>query len=90
MTLKPLMTHFEEPGHINTRQTLEFACDRGRELGLNEVVIAPSTGETAYRALEIFKGFKITAVTYHCGFHEPFQKSMKDDVRREKIRGCPG
>jgi len=77
------MTHFEEPGHINTSQTLDFACDRGKELGLNEVVIASSTGETAYRALEAFKGFKITAVTYHCGFYEPFEKTMKEDVRRD-------
>lgn len=78
-----LFSHFEEPGKINTQQTLEFAYDRGKELGLNEVVIASSTGETAYKALEIFKGFKVIAVTYHCGFKEPFRKSMKDDVRRD-------
>jgi uncharacterized protein len=83
MTWKTLMTHFEEPGYVNTKQTLEFASDRGKELGINEVVIASATGETAYRALEIFKGFTITAVTYHCGFYEPFQKTMKADVRRD-------
>ncbi len=83
MNWQSLLTHFEEPGPGNTRQVLEFANDRGRELGINEVVVASSSGETAYRALEVFKGFNITAVTYHCGFHEPFQNSLTDDVRRD-------
>ncbi len=83
MSMGTLFTHFEEPGTVNTQQTLEFACDRGKELGLNEVVIASTTGETAYKAMEIFKGFKITAVTYHCGFREPFQKTMKEDVKKD-------
>ena len=83
MNMEKLFTHFEEPGRNNTQQTLEFAYDRGKELGLNEVVIASSTGESAYKALEIFKGFKIIAVTYHCGFKEPFQKTMKEDVRKD-------
>jgi len=83
MSISKLLTHFEEPGKINTQQTLEFACDRAKELGLNEVVVASSSGDTAYRALETFKGFNIIAVTYHCGFKEPFQNTMKDDVRRD-------
>jgi uncharacterized protein len=87
MNWKSLLTHFEEPGPDNTRQTLEFAYDRGRELGINEVVVASSSGETAYRVLEVFKGFKVVAVTYHCGFHEPFQNSITDDVRRDLEEG---
>ena len=81
--MEKIFTLFEEPGKINTRQTLEFACKRGNELELDEVVIASTTGETAYQALDIFKGFKITAVTYHCGFKEPFKRSMKSDVRKD-------
>jgi uncharacterized protein len=83
MNWQTLLNHFEEPGPGNTRQVLEYAHDRGRELGITEVVVASSTGETAYRVLEVFKGFKITAVTYHCGFKEPFQNIMTDDVRRD-------
>lgn len=83
MNMDKILTHFEEPGKTNTRQALELGFDRGSELGLNEVVVASSTGDTAYTALEIFKGFKIIAVTYHCGFKQPFEKSMKDDVRKD-------
>jgi hypothetical protein len=75
--------YFDKPGKVNTQQTLELACQRGRELGLKEVVLASSSGETAYKALEIFQGFQITAVTYHCGFKEPFKSVMPPDVRKE-------
>ncbi len=75
--------YFSEPGKTNTTQTLKLAYERGRELGLDEVVVATTTGKTAYEALEIFNNFKITAVSYHCGFKEPFEKSMPDETRRD-------
>ena len=75
--------YFDKPGKDNTDQTLEQAAERANELGLDEVVVATSTGSTAYRAMEIFKGMRLTAVTYHCGFKEPFQNRMTDDVRKD-------
>lgn len=75
--------YFDEPGQINTEQTLKLAFDRGSDLGLNEVVLASTTGETAYKALDIFKGFHIVAVTYHGGFREPFQNVMPPDVKKD-------
>ena len=75
--------YFEKPGRENTEQTLKLAYERGRELGLNEVVVASSKGETAYQALQIFNDFKITVVAYHCGFREPFNKVMADDVHTD-------
>lgn len=75
--------YFAKPGKGNTEQTLMHAFERGKELGLNEVVVASSKGDTAYKALEIFDGFQITIVTYHSGFKEPFQNMMSTDVRRD-------
>ena len=75
--------YFDKPGKDNTDQTLQQAAERANELGLDEVVVATSTGSTAYRAMEIFKGMRLTAVTYHCGFKEPFQSRMADDVRKD-------
>ncbi|MBW2569293.1 MAG: hypothetical protein JRD93_11120 [Deltaproteobacteria bacterium] len=72
--------YFDKPGKINTKKTLELAYERGKELGLEEVVLASSKGDTACMALEIFKGFRIVVVTYHCGFKEPFKKAMPDKV----------
>jgi hypothetical protein len=73
--------YFEKPGKDQTAQTLELAFQRGKELGLNEVVVASTKGDTAYRTLERFAGFHITVVTYHGGFKEPFTNAMPQDVR---------
>lgn len=75
--------HFEQPGKINTANTLQAAFERGSALGLNEAVIATSTGETVYQALELFKGFRLTAVTYHCGFREAFKDVMPAAVKKD-------
>lgn len=75
--------HFNKAGKVNTNKTLELAHERGKELGLDEVVLASSKGDTAYKALEIFKGFRIVVVTYHCGFEEPFKNVMPDNVSED-------
>ncbi|NJL58894.1 MAG: hypothetical protein HC887_03820 [Desulfobacteraceae bacterium] len=75
--------YFETDGKANTDQTLQLAFERAKELGIKEVVIASTTGDTVYKAMEIFSGIKIVMVTYHCGFREPFQKVLKDDVRKD-------
>jgi hypothetical protein len=75
--------YFEKVGKDNTLQTLELAFERGRQLGLDEVVLASTKGVTAMQAYEIFKGFKIVIVTYHCGFKKPFQAVMPADTRAD-------
>lgn len=75
--------YFDKPGKDNTDQTLKLAADRGKELGLNEVVVASTTGATAYKALEIFAGLRLTVVTYHCGFKKPFESVMPHAVRKD-------
>jgi hypothetical protein len=82
--------YFDQPGKDNTGPTLKAAAERGRALGLEEIVLATTSGATAYQALEHCPGFKLTAVTYHCGFKEPFQSVLPDDVRRDlTAKGVP-
>ena len=73
--------YFDRPGKDNTDQTLTLAARRAKELSIKEVVVATTTGFTANRAVEIFGGAKITAVTYHSGFKEPFKSVMSADAR---------
>jgi len=75
--------YFDKPGKDNTDQTLIFAAERAKQLGLKEVVVASSSGRTAYKAMDVFEGFSLTVVTYHCGFKEPFKNIMPDDVRKD-------
>jgi hypothetical protein len=74
---------FEKPGPSNTDQALAAAFQRGKQLGLDEVVVSSSSGKTAYKALDVFDGFRLTVVTYHCGFREPFKPVMADGVKRD-------
>lgn len=75
--------YFEKPGKDNTEQTLALALERARILGLDEVVVASTTGATAYQAHEMFQGFTIVVVTYHCGFKAPFESVMSAQTRAD-------
>ncbi len=75
--------YFENQGKGNTEATLKISYEKAKKLGINEVIVATTTGDTAYKALKIFAGFKLTAVTYHCGFREPFKKVMPDNIRKD-------
>jgi hypothetical protein len=75
--------YFDKPGKDNTQQTLKLAVQRAKELEINEVVVASITGHTAYMAIEIFDGPRITVVTYHSGFKEPFKSEMPEDVKKD-------
>lgn len=73
--------YFDTPGKGNTLKTLELAFKRAKALGLDEIVLASTSGNTAYQALDIFKDVKIIVVTYHGGFKKPFQNVMPDPIR---------
>ncbi len=75
--------YFDQSGHVHTVKTLKAAAERGRALGLDEIVLATTSGDTAFQALAHCAGFKLTAVTYHCGFKEPFENLLPDTVRQD-------
>jgi hypothetical protein len=77
------MMHFDAPGPQNTEKTLQLAAERAKALGIAEMVVATTSGQTARRALEICRGLKITAVAYHCGFEKPFTPVMPESVRKD-------
>ncbi|MDJ0876519.1 MAG: pyruvate kinase alpha/beta domain-containing protein [Desulfobacterales bacterium] len=75
--------YFDTAGQVNTAQTLRAAAERGRALGLDEIVLATTSGDTAYKALEQCAGFNLVAVTYHCGFKTPFENVLPEKVRQD-------
>jgi uncharacterized protein len=77
--------YFEKAGPSNTRQTLISAWERARALGIEEVVLASSHGETALLAHEIFSGCKLSVVTYHGGFETPFESVMAAQTRKDLL-----
>ena len=75
--------HFDQSGKANTQQTLTLARERAKALGIQEVVVASTHGDTAYQTMELFSGFRVVVVTYHNGFKEPFKTVMKEAVRAD-------
>jgi len=73
---------FTNTGKENTEQTLKEAYKRAKELGIKEVVLASTTGDTALKALEIFEDISIVSVSYHAGFKKDFKLSITDEDRK--------
>lgn len=74
---------FDKPGKKNTEETLTLARDSAKKYGIGEVVVASTKGDTAYRAIEVFDGVQIIAVTYHAGFKTPFRHVMEEKVMED-------
>jgi len=73
--------YYERPGRDNTARTLELARARAEELGLRTVLVATTTGETAVRAVRVFQGFELIAVTHSTGFRAPDTQELAPENR---------
>lgn len=75
---------FEKRGVHNTDQTLEIALERAKALGIRQVVVASSHGETARKAQALFgpEGVKVVAVTL-CHSFESQGWCMSEETKQE-------
>jgi hypothetical protein len=64
-------TYFSEQGKAATQRTLELAHERAKALGIEQVIVATTGGETAARAVQLMKGMHVIAVTHSTGFRGP-------------------
>lgn len=78
--------YFDSAGITNTQEVLNQANQRVNDLEIKEIVVATTTGTTAFKALDMFSECSITAVTYHCGFKTPFENRMPADAKKELIQ----
>lgn len=65
------IVYFEESGPKNTEETLRLAKERADKLGIRNIIVASTTGNTGVKASRIFKGYNLTVVTHVTGFTEP-------------------
>ncbi len=65
------IVYFEKFGRENTETTLSIAKARADELGIKTILVASTRGETAARAVEVFKGLNVVAVSHAMGWREP-------------------
>lgn len=76
------IVYFGTPGRSNTEAVLASAKKRAEELGIKNIVVASTTGETGVKASQVFKGFNLVVVTHHTGFKEPGQQELTEENRR--------
>ncbi len=74
--------YFDKPGRENTDAVFEIARGRARELGIKTFIVASTTGETATKAVEAFKGFKVVIVSHVYGSREPNVNPMPEETRQ--------
>ena len=77
------IVYFEKPGVENTEEVLRIAKQRAEELGIKTIVVATTIGDTAVRAVEVFEGMKVVAVTHYTGIREPNYQELTEENRRK-------
>jgi hypothetical protein len=77
------IVYFEKPGgEENTVKTLSLAKTRAEQLGIKTVIVATTEGKTAVKAMDVFKDFKVIAVTHVEGFMGPNTQELTPENRK--------
>jgi hypothetical protein len=76
------VVYFEKPGQENTEKTLKLAKKRAEELGIKTIVVASTVGDTAVRAMDVFKGMKIIVVTHVTGLRQPDVQEFDEENKK--------
>ncbi len=74
--------YFEKPGIENTETALKVAKKRAEELGIKTIVIASTVGDTAVRAVEVFKECKVIVVTHVAGMRQPDTQEFAEENKK--------
>jgi hypothetical protein len=74
--------YFESHGKLNTDTLLNYVKEYTQNAGVNNIVVASTTGETGVKASEVFKGLNVVIVTHHCGFNEAGKQELTEENRK--------
>lgn len=74
--------YFKNPGESNTRRTLEIAAERARELCIQNIIVASTSGETGLLAVKLFSQENIVVVSHSTGFVKPDFQQLSSEIRR--------
>ena len=79
------IVYFDEPGKQNTDEVLRLAKRRAEELGIKTILAASTTGDTALKAMEVFKGAKVVAVSHFTGMRQPNIQDFTEENRQKLV-----
>ncbi|NIM59176.1 MAG: hypothetical protein GTO16_09580 [Candidatus Aminicenantes bacterium] len=75
--------YFKKTGKENTSKTLEAAAKRAEELGIQNVVVASTSGETGLMAANIFASKNLVVVSHSTGFVKPDYQQLLPEFRKK-------
>ena len=87
------VTYFEDGGSQNTNRALEIAKKYADQFGVEDIVIASTTGATASKALEFFnpKKYNIVIITHSYYFagikdRQEFPEDLMQNLREQGLK----
>ncbi len=81
--LNSSIIYFDQSGRENTARTLEIAQARTRDLDIQTIIVASTTGYTGALASELFKGRNVVVVTHAQGYAGPNTQELTDENRKK-------
>jgi len=79
------IVYFSEPGRQNTDEVFRIARLRAEELGIKSILVASTTGDTAVKAVEAFKGARVVAVSHFTGMRGPNTQEFTEENRQRVV-----
>ena len=76
------IVYFSESGSQNTDEVLNIARLRAEELGIKTILVASTTGDTAVKAMKVFKGAKVVVVTHFTGRKGPNTQEFTEENKQ--------
>jgi hypothetical protein len=83
MVAEGKVIYFPKPGPENTEQVFRVVKARAGELGIKNIVVASTTGDTAVKAVKSFKGTRVVVVSHFTGFREPDTQEFNEENRQK-------
>ena len=74
--------YFEDPESDYADEVFRIVRQRAEELGIKTILVASTRGDTAVKAVEALKGFRVIAVSHSAGFDEPDVQPFTEQNRR--------
>jgi len=81
------IVYFSEPGRQNTDEVFRIARLRAEGLGIKSILVASTTGDTAVKAAEAFKGARVVAVSHFTGMRGPNTQEFTEENRQRVVSG---
>lgn len=75
--------YFKNPGPENTRHTLEIAAKRADELGIQNILVATTSGEMGLMAARLFQKKNLVVVTHSTGFLRPDHQQLQPELGKK-------